>query len=60
MSYAAKLISMIVDRDTPPDSRGEIVDWDIVGNPITRGQVDEWVKAKAALPAQGHDKGGVA
>lgn len=33
-------ISMIVDRDTPPDSRNEVIDHDIRGTPITRAMVE--------------------
>lgn len=33
-------IRMIVDRDTPPDNRDEVVDHDISGKPITRGDVE--------------------
>lgn len=33
------LISQIVDRDTPPDNRDEVVDCHANGVPITRGDV---------------------
>lgn len=33
------LIAQIVDRDTPPDNRNEVIDCDIRGKPITRGDV---------------------
>jgi hypothetical protein len=45
------LIAGIVDRDTPPDNRDEVVDHDITGKPITRGMVDAFAKAAPVAPA---------
>lgn len=45
------LIAMIVDRDTPPDLDGDtVVDWDMIGNPITRRMVDKFSRASQATP----------
>jgi len=50
----ADLISQIVDRDTPPDSRNEVIDHDIRGNPITRGDVAAMSRS-ATVPAEPSD-----
>jgi hypothetical protein len=39
------LISRIVDRDTPPDSRNDVIDHDINGKPITRADVAAFARA---------------
>lgn len=51
-SSATNLITLIVDRDTPPDNRNEVVDCDVRGNPITRGDIDR--TTPAAPIAQPH------
>lgn len=42
------LIASMVDRDTPPDNRDEVIDYDIRGNPITRGDVGRFVRTQQA------------
>lgn len=44
----AALIAAIVDRDTPPDSRDDVIDHDIRGNPIRRRDLDRFVKPVAS------------
>lgn len=44
------LIAKIVDRDTPPDNRNEVVDHDIRGNPITRGMVEAFARPDLPQP----------
>jgi hypothetical protein len=51
------LIDLIVNRDTPPDGRNDVVDWDITGQPITRGDVEAWSKAKRAKGDEATDMG---
>lgn len=48
------LIAQIVDRDTPPDNRNEVVDHDIRGNPITCGDVVAFAKARSTPQSFGY------
>jgi hypothetical protein len=50
VSEQADAIRRIVDRDTPPDNRDEVVDHDIRGNPITRGDVARFALTQQAAP----------
>ena len=51
-SELERQIASIVDRDTPSDNRNEVIDYDINGKPITRGDVDRFSAIKAMAPVE--------